>query len=175
MSLSVESYWPLLLAPAVLFLFWVRRRTETSLSGRHLAALTLVRSAVALMLLVTLMRPHLHRPSKDVSAVFAVDVSRSIAPEFLSAAIPWAADVLAQLDQRFADGGAVEFQSRASHAIDTVIEGFEITREQLKKEEERAVRGDDDWLMSWKSNYLRECAREKYESSRTIDGAEAGR
>ena len=96
MSLSVESYWPLLLAPAVLFLFWVRRRTETSLSGRHLAALTLVRSAVALMLLVTLMRPHLNRPSKDISAVFAVDVSRSIAPEFLSAAIQWCADAVAE-------------------------------------------------------------------------------
>ncbi len=94
MSLSFETYWPLLLLPAVVYLWWVRKRTETSLTERHVTLLTIVRSSVVVLLVLALMRPHFNRPSSGISTVFLVDVSRSISPEFLSAAIRWSADAV---------------------------------------------------------------------------------
>ena len=40
------------------------------------------------------MRPLLNRPGKEISSIFLVDVSRSIAPEFLSAAIQWSGEAV---------------------------------------------------------------------------------
>lgn len=94
MSLNFESYWPLVLFPAFLYLWWVRRRTATSLTGRHLQVLGLLRASVVLLLVLALMRPHLNRPGTGISTVFLLDVSRSIAPEFLSAAIQWSGEAV---------------------------------------------------------------------------------
>ena len=92
MSLSFETYWPLFLLPTIVYLWWVRRRTETSLTERHVMLLTIVRSSVVVLLVLALMRPHFNRPSGGVSTVFLIDVSRSISPEFLSGAIRWSAE-----------------------------------------------------------------------------------
>ena len=94
MSLGFEAYWPLFLTPAVVYLWWVRRGTDTSLSKRHLNVLTAIRTAVVVLLLLALMRPLLNRPGKEISSIFVVDVSRSIAPEFLSAAIQWSGEAV---------------------------------------------------------------------------------
>ena len=94
MSLTFESYWPLALFPAFLYLWWVRRRTATSLTRRHLEVLGLLRASVVLLLVLALMRPHLNRPGTGISTVFLLDVSRSIAPEFLSAAIQWSGEAV---------------------------------------------------------------------------------
>jgi uncharacterized membrane protein/uncharacterized protein YegL len=95
MSISFEAYWPLLLLPAVAYLWWVRRGTDTSLASRHLNLLTAVRSAVVVLLLLAMMRPLLNRPGEEISSVFLVDVSRSISPEFLNAAIRWSGEAVA--------------------------------------------------------------------------------
>ena len=95
MSLSVETYWPLLLLPAVAYLWWVGKRTSTSLAAPHLKLLMWVRTVVVVLLILALMRPLLNRPGSDISAVFAVDVSRSISPEFLNAAIQWTGEAAA--------------------------------------------------------------------------------
>ncbi|MGH9390313.1 MAG: hypothetical protein ACRD1Z_11915, partial [Vicinamibacteria bacterium] len=89
MSLTFESYWPLALLPALIYVGWVRRHTNTSLTRRHQDVLSALRASVVLLLLSALMRPHLNRPGTGMSAVFLLDVSRSISPEFLSAAIQW--------------------------------------------------------------------------------------
>lgn len=94
MSISFEAYWPLLLLPAVAYLWWVRTATHTSLARKHLNLLTLARSAVVVFLLLALMRPLLNRPGKEISSVFLVDVSRSISPEFLNAAIQWSGEAV---------------------------------------------------------------------------------
>ncbi len=94
MSLTFESYWPLALLPAILYLWWVRRHTATSLTRRHQRVLSLLRASVVLLLVLALMRPQLNRPGTGVSAVFALDVSRSISPEFLSAAIQWSGEAV---------------------------------------------------------------------------------
>jgi Ca-activated chloride channel family protein len=96
MSLTFESYWPLVLLPALGYVWWVRRHTQTSLARRHLNLVGALRAAIVLLLLLALMRPHLNRPATGISAVFLVDVSRSISPEFLSAAIRWSGDAVAK-------------------------------------------------------------------------------
>jgi uncharacterized membrane protein/uncharacterized protein YegL len=93
-SLTFESYWPLALLPALFYLGWVRRCTKTSLTERHQRVLSILRSSIVLILLLALMRPHWNRPGTDVSVVFLLDVSRSISPEFLNAAIQWSGDAV---------------------------------------------------------------------------------
>ncbi|HEY7698718.1 MAG TPA: vWA domain-containing protein, partial [Vicinamibacteria bacterium] len=94
MSLTFESYWPLALLPALFYLWWVRGRTATSLTRRHLKVLSVARASVVLLLVLALTRPHVNRPGTGVSTVFLLDVSRSIAPEFLSAAIQWSGEAV---------------------------------------------------------------------------------
>ena len=94
MSLGFEAYWPLLLLPAVAYVWWVRWGTDTSLSRRHLNLLTAIRTAIVVLLLLALMRPLLNRPGKEISSVFLVDVSNSISHEFLSAAIQWSGEAV---------------------------------------------------------------------------------
>ena len=94
MSLSFEAYWPAILLVTVVFLWWMRGETTTSLSSSHLNILTFIRSFAVAFLVLALMRPLLYRPTKAISAVFALDVSKSISPEFLDAAIQWARDAV---------------------------------------------------------------------------------
>jgi uncharacterized membrane protein len=93
-SLTFESIWPIALLPALALLWWVRGGTKTSLDRRHLNVLTALRAATVLLLILALMRPHLNRPGTGISTVFLVDVSRSISPEFLSAAIRWSGEAV---------------------------------------------------------------------------------
>jgi Ca-activated chloride channel homolog len=94
--LTFESYWPFALLPALGFIFWVRRHTKTSLGRRHQDVLWVLRASIVLLLLLALTRPHWNRPGTSISAVFLLDVSRSISPEFLSAAIQWSEDAVAE-------------------------------------------------------------------------------
>ena len=94
MSLSFEAYWPAILLVTVVFLWWMRGETSTSFSSSHVNILTFLRSFAVAFLVLALMRPLLYRPTKAISAVFALDVSKSISPEFLDAAIQWARDAV---------------------------------------------------------------------------------
>ena len=89
MPISFMSWWPVLLLPVVAFIWWTRNHSDTSLSGRHLAVLTWVRTGAVVLLILALMRPVWSRASQSISAVFLIDVSKSIAPDFLQAAIRW--------------------------------------------------------------------------------------
>ncbi len=98
MPLTFESYWPFALLPALVYLWWVRRHTKTSLGRRHQDVLSVLRSAIVLLLLLALARPHWNRPGTSISAMFLLDVSRSISPEFLSAAIQWSGNAVAEAE-----------------------------------------------------------------------------
>jgi uncharacterized membrane protein len=93
--ITVAHIWPLFLLLAVPLFVWVRRRTATGLSDRHLALSTAVRSAVIIMLALALMQPIWHRPARLMSVVFALDVSGSVAPTFIDSAIDWIAETSA--------------------------------------------------------------------------------
>jgi len=87
--LTVASLWPLFLLALIPLVWWIRRRTATGLSERHLDLAAAVRSVVVLLLALALMRPIWQRETRALSVVYALDVSASIAPEFLDSAIGW--------------------------------------------------------------------------------------
>ena len=89
MKLTVSHYWPLLLLVAVPFLWRMRRRSETGLSPPHSKVSTLARSVVILFLTLALMQPVWHRSGHWVSVVYVLDVSWSVAPEFIDEALDW--------------------------------------------------------------------------------------
>lgn len=89
MSVTITSLWPLLLLPAVPFVWWMRRRTAVGLSPRHLLVSTIVRTAVIVLLVLALMQPVWNRAGSWVSVVYALDISSSVDPAFINTAIDW--------------------------------------------------------------------------------------
>lgn len=89
MSVTFTSLWPLLLLPAVPFVWWMRRRTAVGLAPRHLLVSTIVRTAVIVLLVLALMQPVWNRAGSWVSVVYALDISSSVDPAFINTAIDW--------------------------------------------------------------------------------------
>ncbi|MEI7967862.1 MAG: VWA domain-containing protein [Betaproteobacteria bacterium] len=86
----VESWWPALAFCAVLpLVMWLGLRSLSALGARHRQVLTLVRTLILAALAVALMQPAWLARSGDVSVVYALDVSRSVDPAFVDAAIAW--------------------------------------------------------------------------------------
>ncbi len=89
MPFSVQDPWFLLLLLLVPLVAWLSVRTHARLSLRHLAAGTLLRCFAVALLVLALARPQWHRGGDDVSVVYALDVSHSIAPQYLESALRW--------------------------------------------------------------------------------------
>jgi uncharacterized membrane protein len=89
LPLSLQSPWFLLLLLLVPVLAGLSARTHARLSRRHLAAATLLRCLAVAMIALALARPQWNRGADDVSVVYALDVSRSIAPQFIESALKW--------------------------------------------------------------------------------------
>jgi Mg-chelatase subunit ChlD len=88
-TFSLGQLWPLWLLVALPLLAVAAWHHRSHLGrGRMLAALVLRCAALAL-LAFALARPELHRGIRDVSLVYALDVSRSVAPAFLRSALDW--------------------------------------------------------------------------------------
>lgn len=89
-AFTIETWWPVILLPVgVLFTLWVARHTETALSpGRRpwVAGLRIAGIAAAV---AALMQPTWLARTDAISVVYALDVSRSIDPAFIDAAIRW--------------------------------------------------------------------------------------
>jgi hypothetical protein len=79
MRLTFETYWPLLVALIIPFLWWTNRGTVAGLSRKHLFLSTSIRSAILSLLLLAMMQPVLHWPGSAVSAIYLLDVSQSVA------------------------------------------------------------------------------------------------
>jgi Ca-activated chloride channel homolog len=86
---SFEVLWPLALL-ALLPLIWLLGvRSATNLGARHLALATTLRALTFVLLTLALMQPVWHARTREVSVVYALDVSRSVAPDFVQSALEW--------------------------------------------------------------------------------------
>ncbi|MFN0316448.1 MAG: hypothetical protein ACKVQA_15600, partial [Burkholderiales bacterium] len=85
--LAITAYWPLVFLAGIAIIAWLTRHQRTSLSPRRLRAASVIRMGVLAFLVLALMRPVLQSPERDVSVVYALDISRSIAPAFVQSAL----------------------------------------------------------------------------------------
>ncbi len=118
MKITFGSYWPVLFLLGIPFLWWMRKRTATLLSRRHLSLLVTVRTAIIVALALALMRPVWHRSGRWLSVVFALDVSGSISPSFIDSTLKWMAAAVEE-----ASPSHTRFVAFASDAI--VVENVE--------------------------------------------------
>ncbi len=89
MTLTFDTYWPLILLALVPYVWLVQRRSDTDLSAKHLTLASAIRSAIIVMLALALMQPVLKRSGDWISAVYLMDVSQSIAPGAIQNSIQW--------------------------------------------------------------------------------------
>ncbi len=87
--LTFEALWPLALLAFLPLIWWLGRRSSTNLGPRHLAAATGLRALTFLCLLLAMMQPVWQAGNRDISVVYALDVSRSVAPGFVRSALEW--------------------------------------------------------------------------------------
>jgi Ca-activated chloride channel family protein len=88
-SLTFDTYWPLLLLALIPYLWVVQRRTTADLSPKHLQIAGAVRSLILILLILGLMQPVLKRSGDWISAVYLVDVSESVSPSAIQNALQW--------------------------------------------------------------------------------------
>jgi hypothetical protein len=89
-GIALTSYWPLWLLALLPLLWLAAARSRSNLGKGRLSLATLLRSLVLGLLALALAQPVLNKAQRDVSVVYALDVSRSISPAFVSAALEWA-------------------------------------------------------------------------------------
>jgi len=89
MRLTFATYWPLLLAAVTPWLWRMRKSDFAGLNPRQLNLSTGVRTVIVTLLMFALMQPTLYRASSAISAVYLLDVSRSVAPAAVQNAIDW--------------------------------------------------------------------------------------
>src|SRR5262245_9415668 len=86
---SFETLWPLALIALMPLIWWMGRRSSTNLGARHLALATALRALTFVLLTLALMQPIWHAGTREISVVYALDVSRSVAPDFVQSALNW--------------------------------------------------------------------------------------
>ena len=96
--IAFQNYWPLLLFGLVPFFWWVQKQTLTDFNPTHLKLATVVRSALAVMLVLALMQPVVNSTGRSLSVVYLLDVSQSISPGAIQSAIDWIEETNAQGD-----------------------------------------------------------------------------
>ncbi|MFO1319569.1 MAG: VWA domain-containing protein [Burkholderiales bacterium] len=88
--MQITEGWPLVLFLAALpFVVWLAMRSMSPLSARHRGVLTVLRLIALACVTVALMQPVSVSQTSEVSVVYALDVSRSVDPTFVDAAIRW--------------------------------------------------------------------------------------
>ena len=87
--IAFPNYWPLLLFGLVPFFWWVQKQTLTDFNPTHLKLATVVRSTLAVMLVLALMQPVVKGTGRWLSVVYLLDVSLSISPGAIQSAIDW--------------------------------------------------------------------------------------
>ncbi len=115
--LTVTTLWPLALLAAWPLVWWLALRNRAAVGRARVAAATVLRSLALAAIVVALLKPALHRASEEVSVVYVLDVSASIAPRFLAEALDW----IAQVDTHYrpAQSRVVVFADRAE-LVDSV-------------------------------------------------------
>ncbi|HTS52121.1 MAG TPA: VWA domain-containing protein [Burkholderiales bacterium] len=87
--LTFEALWPLPLLLLLASIWWLGRRSSTNLGPRHIAVASALRALTFLLLVLALMQPIWRAGSRDISVVYVLDVSRSVAPGFVQSALEW--------------------------------------------------------------------------------------
>ena len=83
---SPLSLWLLAGLPVIWWLAWRHRAAR---APRRLLTATLLRSLALALLALALARPVLLERSREISVVYAIDISRSVAPAFLRQTLDW--------------------------------------------------------------------------------------
>ena len=92
MQITFEQTWPLVLLPAVVGLWWVRKHTIIEFHPRQLDLMLLLRGVVLVLVILAMSQPVLHRSGSWLSVVYLLDVSHSIKPRAVDEAITWVQD-----------------------------------------------------------------------------------
>ena len=89
MTLTFDAYWPLALLSLVPFVWWMPGHTLTNFNRRQMRVQAAARAAIVAFVSLALAGPVLHRTTGELSLVFAVDVSESVAPASIAEAARW--------------------------------------------------------------------------------------
>jgi Ca-activated chloride channel family protein len=89
MHLTVETYWPLVLAAIIPVVWWVGQSTVVDLSSKHLRLSTILRTAIIALLILGLMQPTFFRYGSTISTIYLLDVSESVSSASIRNAIQW--------------------------------------------------------------------------------------
>ena len=116
-TVTVATLWPLALMATLPFVWLLAWRNRASVVRARVAGATVLRSLALAAIVAALLKPMLHRASEDVSVVYVLDVSSSVAPRFLDEALDW----IAQVNERHqpAQSRVVVFADRAE-LVDSV-------------------------------------------------------
>jgi Ca-activated chloride channel family protein len=98
MNIEFVRWWPILGLVAVPFIWRLSQHSTLGSSPQHRAVAAAFRIAVVSFLVAALIEPVWYRSGKWMSVVYALDVSSSIDPAFVSMAIDWIASTNAQGD-----------------------------------------------------------------------------
>ena len=89
-ELSITAWWPLWLLVLLPLLWWLALRSRANLAPAHLAVVTVLRSLALLAMVLALLQPVWTAQIAQVSVVYALDVSRSVASGFVQSALQFA-------------------------------------------------------------------------------------
>jgi len=115
--ISFDAPWALALLLVLPLIWVVAFRTRTNLSRKHLAAVATFRSVALASIALALSQPVWHGATRDISVVYALDVSRSVAAEFIDDALSWIDD--AQQEHHPARSSLVVFAKQPAVVADT--------------------------------------------------------
>ena len=85
-----HALWLILLLP---LLWWLSSNTKTTLGRKHLRLLTTFRAVSLLAVILGLAQPIIRYGNQDISVIYALDVSRSVAADFIDKSLKWIDEV----------------------------------------------------------------------------------
>lgn len=92
-TVTVATLWPLVLLAALPLVWLFGWRNRASVGRARVAGATVLRSLALAAIVAALLKPTLHRTSEDLSVIYVLDVSGSIATRFFDEALDWIAQV----------------------------------------------------------------------------------
>jgi len=140
---TVATLWPLLLLAALPLVWLFAWRNRASVARARVAGATVLRSLALAAIVAALLKPTLHRTSEDLSVIYVLDASGSIATRFLDEALDW----IAQVNERHqpAQSRVVVFADHAE-LVDSVdaARALELTAEDEARRDKAIDRGATD-------------------------------
>ncbi len=129
-DLTLTQSWPLWLLALLPLLWWFAWRSRTNLAPAHIVTVTALRCLALVAIVLALLQPVWTAPLTQVSVVYALDVSRSVASGFVQSALEFigranreAAPAVARYVV-FADGARIVTDAQAVNGV-----GVSATRE----------------------------------------------